>query len=82
MDGRVLLQNHRGQVAVMREVLMALLDAHPGRGAVLERALTNATLLREHAVNSRQEDAVLAGMDAELQFFRGRLRQMPPASAP
>lgn len=69
------LQNERGAMAVLRALMLAFAEQMPAAAAA---GLANAQRLREGVVNSRQPDAFLAGLDAELAFWTARLGS-PPA---
>ena len=75
------LDNERGNVAVMNELLVQLIRHHPAGAQVLERSLASATQWREVVVSSSQPDALIAGMDVaigrwakELTALRGTPR--------
>jgi hypothetical protein len=63
-------QNECASNAVLVSMVLALIQANPSAGAA---GLANAARLRELAVNLKQPDAFLAGLDVALAFWRKQL---------
>lgn len=65
-----------GQVAVLRELLVAAIAASDRAEAVVSLAIANGTKVREHAVSTEIPDGWIAGADLELGNLQRLLAQL------